>query len=102
MKRSLAASAYNERHSECAQAVAVVVVMSSPRTTVLCARITGAGFGGCTVNLVHKGAVSLLNERVTKELQARFGITPGVHVLERNVEAGRVSAPEESTSRGRS
>lgn len=63
---------------------------------VLGARMTGAGFGGCTVNLVHKDAVSLLNERVTKELQARFGITPGVHVLERNVEAGRVSAPEDT------
>ena len=37
VKRSLAASAYNERHSECAQAVAAVVVMSSPRTTVFCA-----------------------------------------------------------------
>ena len=55
-----------------------------------------APFGGCTVNLVYKGAVSLLNERVTKELQASFGITPGVHVLERDVEGGRVSAPEDT------
>ena len=83
----------------CAELDALVEIAARTEG-VLGARMTGAGFGGCTVNLVDKDAVSLLTERVTQGLQARFGITPGVHVLERNVEAGRVSC-DPSTSRAR-
>lgn len=65
---------------------------------VLGARMTGAGFGGCTVNLLHKDAVSALTERITKEYRARFEIIPDVLVLERNVEAGRVDEPVSITA----
>ena len=44
------------------------------------ARMTGGGFGGCTVNLVEAAAV----EAVTAELAARYkqatGYTPQVYV----------------------
>ncbi len=57
---------------------------------VLGARMTGAGFGGCTVNLVHEDAVTTLSERLSEEYRTRFGIVPDVLVLERTAEAGRI------------
>jgi len=55
---------------------------------VLGARMTGAGFGGCTVSLVHKDAVAALTETLNTEYPARFDLTPGVFVLQGNLEAG--------------
>ena len=47
---------------------------------VIGARMTGAGFGGCTVNLVYQDAVETLRERVTKEYTQRTGIEPDIYV----------------------
>lgn len=57
---------------------------------VLGSRMTGAGFGGCTVSLVHKDAVASLIDRLNADYTARFNLAPGVFVLERNLEAGPV------------
>ena len=40
------------------------------------ARMTGGGFGGCTVNLLAPQAVGRFQERVSTAYQQRFGITP--------------------------
>jgi galactokinase len=53
-------------------------------------RMTGAGFGGCTVSIVHKGSVETLVDNLA-EYTARFNLTPGVFVLEGNLEAGAVA-----------
>lgn len=45
---------------------------------VVAARMTGAGFGGCTVNLVHPEAIEILRETVAREYPARTGLTPMV------------------------
>ncbi len=58
---------------------------------VLGSRMTGAGFGGCTVSLVHKDAVASLTETLNTDYSARFDLTPDVFVLERNLEAGPLS-----------
>jgi galactokinase/galactose-1-phosphate uridylyltransferase (family 1) len=43
---------------------------------VLGARITGGGFGGCTVNLVARAAVPVFEEKVLREYQRRTGVPP--------------------------
>ena len=49
---------------------------------VVAARMTGAGFGGCTVNLVERGAVERLTERVKSWYPARTGMNPRVYAVE--------------------
>ncbi len=53
---------------------------------VLGARMMGAGFGGCTINLVEADAVPEFKNRVTWSYQAIFEKEPAVHVI--RIEAG--------------
>ncbi|HXI02018.1 MAG TPA: hypothetical protein VNI57_02470, partial [Candidatus Saccharimonadales bacterium] len=54
---------------------------------VLGSRITGAGFGGCTVSLVARDAIPEFRRRV-EPLLAGQGSGAGVIVVERAIEAG--------------
>jgi galactokinase len=45
---------------------------------VVASRMTGGGFGGCTVNLVHAGHEQALIDRVMAEYPARTGLVPRV------------------------
>jgi len=47
---------------------------------VLGARMTGAGFGGCTVNLVQPAALRTFLARVPAEYTARTGLVPEIYV----------------------
>jgi galactokinase len=53
---------------------------------VLGARMMGAGFGGCTINLVEEGAVPEFQVQVTRDYEAAVGQTPRIHVV--RIEAG--------------
>ena len=57
---------------------------------VIGARLTGAGFGGCTINLVRRDAVPALREAVLRDYPARTGLVPRVF----EVEASRRGAPD--------
>ena len=48
---------------------------------VVASRMTGAGFGGCTVNLVHHGAEDALRDRVMSVYPARTGLQPRVYIV---------------------
>ena len=44
------------------------------------ARMTGAGFGGCTINLVDSNAVDDFKRRVSAEYMRRTGLDPDIYV----------------------
>jgi galactokinase len=49
---------------------------------VVAARLTGAGFGGCTVNIVERGAVDALRTAVERDYPPRTGLQPRVFPVE--------------------
>jgi galactokinase len=53
--------------------------------------MTGAGFGGCTVNLVRPDAVDRLRRAVAREYAPATGLEPSVFVVAAVAGAGEVS-----------
>jgi galactokinase len=57
---------------------------------VVASRMTGAGFGGSTINLVHPDAVGALRDAVLAEYPARTGLTPMILPVQAATGAGRL------------
>jgi galactokinase len=57
---------------------------------VLGARMTGGGFGGSTVNLVHPDAVGALTASLAAEYHEAFGLTPEIHVCTASAGASEI------------
>jgi galactokinase len=49
-------------------------------TGVIGSRMTGAGFGGCTVSIVHRDALEIFQSRVTTEYHEQTGIEPEIYL----------------------
>ncbi|MCY3872320.1 MAG: galactokinase [Gemmatimonadetes bacterium] len=47
---------------------------------VLGARMTGAGFGGCTVNIVERDAVPALSDAINERYPGKTGLTPELYI----------------------
>ena len=66
---------------------------------VMGARMTGGGFGGCTVNLVQRGADELFRGTISHAYHRRFGIVPQIFECRPSAGAGeennfeRIPAP---------
>jgi galactokinase len=60
---------------------------------VVAARMTGGGFGGCTVNLVHPEGIAALRTAVETEYTSRTGKTPRIWEVEAADGAGAVARP---------
>lgn len=45
-------------------------------------RMTGAGFGGCTISIVHQNDIDNFKEHVTKEYQDKTGLEPSFYICE--------------------
>ena len=58
---------------------------------VLGSRMTGGGFGGCTVSLVRPEAVGEFEERITAAYRKRFQLTPQVFRCRPSAGAGEIS-----------
>ncbi len=56
-------------------------------------RMTGGGFGGCTVNLVAPDSREALRDRVTTAYQERYGKMPVFYDCEASAGASRVTVP---------
>lgn len=56
-----------------------LVSLAIAQKGVLGARMTGAGFGGCTVNLVKSDRVDAFTEQVGKEYEQRIGYAPSFY-----------------------
>ena len=61
---------------------------------VVAARMTGGGFGGCTVNLVEPGATDALRDALERDYVARTGLMPKVRLVDAAPGAGLVRAPQ--------
>jgi galactokinase len=68
-----------------------LVEIAAATPGVVASRMTGAGFGGCTVNIVERGAVEQLREAVEREYPARTGREPAIYLLEATDGAGEVT-----------
>jgi galactokinase len=57
---------------------------------VIGARMTGAGFGGCTVNLVQAGSVDALRAAVMSQYPGQSGLSPSVFAVQAASGAGPI------------
>ena len=67
-----------------------MVEIASRVPGVIAARMTGAGFGGCTVNLIRPGAFEALRAAVETEYPSRTGLRPMVLPVRAAAGAGRM------------
>jgi galactokinase len=58
----------------------LMVEIATAQAGLIGARMTGGGFGGCTINLVESAAVSDFKRRVAEEYSAQTGLTPEIYV----------------------
>jgi len=58
----------------------IMVHVAEQQDGVLGARMTGAGFGGCTVNLVRADAAEAFRQHVAEGYTAATGLTPDIYV----------------------
>ena len=68
----------------------ILVERAEAQPGVLGARMTGGGFGGCTVNLVSRSAFQSFRERVAQEYQAKTGIAPEIFAAEASAGAEEI------------
>jgi galactokinase len=69
----------------------VMVEIASRLPGVIGARMTGGGFGGCTVNLVRNEFVDQFRATIAEQYQARTGMTPSIYVTQASDGASEVN-----------
>jgi galactokinase len=60
----------------------LLVELASHRAGVYGARMTGGGFGGCTVNLVRADCAALFQANIAETYRKETGIAPAVYICE--------------------
>jgi galactokinase len=58
----------------------LLVEIASSCQGVYGSRMTGGGFGGCTITLVRANSVEAFHEKITQAYKAKTGITPDLYV----------------------
>ena len=54
------------------------------------ARMTGGGFGGCTVNMMRPDAVERFRGEITRAYEAKFPVTPQIYPVRPSAGAGEI------------
>jgi galactokinase len=75
----------------CAELDELVEIATSLAGATLGARMTGGGFGGCTVNLVRRDQLEIFRDTITREYTDATGRTPNIYVSEAGEGAGEVT-----------
>ena len=57
-----------------------MVALAQDLPGLIGARLTGGGFGGCTVNVVEQAQAAAFAEALGKRYAAKFGIVPQIHI----------------------
>jgi galactokinase len=68
----------------------LLVEIAEAQSCVLGARMTGGGFGGCTVSLVERSGLASFCENVSRDFHAGTGISPSIFAAEATDGAGEV------------
>ena len=82
LRRAMAESHRSQRDDyqvSCAE-LDLLVELANEALGIHGARMTGAGFGGCTINLVDAGAVDEFRKLVAAGYERRTGIKPDIYV----------------------
>jgi galactokinase len=74
----------------CAEADAMVE-LAQGLPGLIGARLTGGGFGGCTINLVEQGQAKAFAAELGKRYAAKFGIEPQIHICHASDGAHRIA-----------
>ena len=77
--------------ASCAEADAMVA-LAQDLPGLIGARLTGGGFGGCTVNLVEANLAPFFAEALGNRYSVQTGITPQIHICHASGGAHRVAA----------
>ena len=83
------ASYSKDFEASCVEADAMVA-LAQDLPGLIGARLTGGGFGGCTVNLVEQSQANRFAEALGARYTAQFGIVPEIHVCHASGGAHRV------------
>jgi galactokinase len=67
-----------------------MVALAQDLPGLIGARLTGGGFGGCTVNVVEQAQAAAFAEALGKRYAAQFGIVPQIHICHASGGAHRV------------
>jgi galactokinase len=74
----------------CAEAD-IMVELANELPGLIGARLTGGGFGGCTINLVEQDKAKAFAEELGRRYAAKTGIQPEIHICHASGGAHRVS-----------
>ena len=69
----------NDYEVSCAE-LDLLVDLALKQEGVLGARMTGAGFGGCTVNLIEKNYINAFKKSIKNEYKKITGINPDIYI----------------------
>jgi galactokinase len=79
----------------------VMVELAERQPGVLGARMTGGGFGGCTINLVSAAESGEFRKRISEEYEAVTGLKPDIYICQASQGVEMVE-PEDRLERPRS